>query len=113
MSKKPKIACSLEPELAFLKNVKGVSTVFNRIFGEIFRGLAEIDSDRLAAWTALVNGDLEVEIAIRPKQEHGSKPKRSRPEQKPSSKATSMKKEDEKTLLHDLVGKFENFEPGS
>ena len=113
MSRKPKIACSLEPELAFLKNLKGVSQVFNRVFLKIFDGLAELGTDRLAAWTALVNGDLEVEIFIRPKKAPGSKQKRPRLEQKSSSKATSMKKGDEKALLHDLVGKFEDFKPSN
>jgi len=107
LNRKPKIACSLEPELAFLKNVKGVSRVFNRVFLKIFDGLAELRTDRLAAWTALVNGELEVEIFIRPKKDPGSKRKRPRPEQK------SSKEGDEKALLHDLVGKFEDFKPGN
>ena len=117
MSRKPKIACSLDPELAFLKNVKGVSQVFNRVFRKIFEGLADVDPDRLSAWTALVNGKLEVEVSIRPK-EPDSKAKRSRqerslPKASPPKKEKEKSKEEDKTLLHDLVGKFEKFEPGS
>jgi len=117
LSRKPKIACSLDPELAFLKNVKGVSQVFNRVFRKIFDGLAELEADRLTAWTALVNGKLEVEVSIRPK-EPDSKPEQSRRER--STAAPQREKSGEgkakgkdKTLLHDLVGKFEKFEPSS
>ncbi len=113
LSRKPKIACSLEPELVFLKNVKGVSTVFNRVFVKIFRCLAEVDSDRLAAWTALVNGDVEIEVSLRPKKDLNSKLRQPRTEEKSDQQVASMKKKDDKTLLQNLVGKFDNFEPSS
>ncbi len=118
LARKPKIACSLEPELAFLKNVKGVSAVFNRVFLKIFDCLAELETDRLSAWTALVNGKLEVEVTIRPKKEPDSKPKRWRQER--SLPRTTLSKEEkekstkeDKTLLHNLVGKFDNFDPSN